>query len=151
MNGGLRQSEVEPSAPASIAAPALDYAPTDRRRKRRRWIRGIAFVTVACVLVVSAWRWGPPAAQRAMVLYWQRQCLTHEPPAEPVVYETDPDVTPKLLRRGYGNVTRYPPNNTGSLPVAAGYVAPCWQRFVNEVAWTNAATRQPEHATAFCH
>jgi hypothetical protein len=151
MDGGPRQPEVEPSAPASAVAPALDYAPADRRRRRRRRVRRVAFVAVACVLLFAGWHWGPGAAHRAMVLYWQRQCLNYEAPAGAVVYETDPQVTPRLLGRGYGNVVRRTKNNADSLPNAAGYIPQCWRHFVNEVGWTNLPRRQSEHATAFCH
>src|SRR4051794_38393031 len=104
MEGGPRQSEVEPGAPAStLAAAALDYAPTDRRRQRRRWLKRLTYVGVACALLLASWRWGLPAARQAAVLHWQRQCLAYDGPPEAVVYETDPQVVPRLLRRGYGS------------------------------------------------
>jgi hypothetical protein len=65
-------------------SPPLDYAPpgATEGRWRRRWLRralaGAALVVFAGLL----WTWGPEAWRHATLLYWQRQCMNYEPPAD---------------------------------------------------------------------
>jgi hypothetical protein len=63
----------------------LSYAqrPTTARRWRWRVVFGVLAVTIGLL----AWARGPAVYDRAMLLYWQRQCMNYRAPADQVVYE----------------------------------------------------------------
>jgi hypothetical protein len=73
---------MEPSADSK----PLEYA--QRPPAMRRWRWRIVFAALAVVLAALAITRGPAVWDRAMLLYWQRQCMNYRAPADQVVYDT---------------------------------------------------------------
>jgi hypothetical protein len=96
----------------------LEYAPKAaawRRRNVRRVVGGVVVV----VLVLAGIRWGPAVWRQGELLYWQRECLRYEPPAEGVLFEGDVGRA-AALRKGSGDYV------VAGQPVGAVYFQPSW-------------------------
>lgn len=92
--------------------PQLQYGrPTGTRR---RVIRIVTWVTIAVAVGYCARRWGPEAWTRTRYLYSQRQCQIYSPPADQVVFDSDPGRVAGLTARidytaASGGAVRVPP------------------------------------------
>lgn len=73
----------------------LTYGQPIPWHRRKGWRRCLyAFVCLA--ILVSLPKWAPPTLQTARLLYWQRQWMTFEEPADRVVFEEHPDFAARL-------------------------------------------------------
>ena len=80
----------------ATSVPQLDYA---RPRRRRRWGRvAILCLILGCAGAVTHYH--KPIWRRAQVVYWERQCMSYEPPAGAVTHEADPLRAAALLAAG---------------------------------------------------
>src|SRR3954469_13288116 len=114
----------------TTTTPALNYAPPPSGRRRR--VRRAVLLLLAVAMAIAGWRWGPAVRDRAALLYWQRRCATYAPPADQVVYATDPaDVAARGGDRAYVVQPFGPPTGT---PVAARRPPACFDGYPPAVA-----------------
>src|SRR5215212_5407675 len=78
-------------------SPMLEYGHSAGSRRR---MRTALVVTIVVIITFAAWQRGPAAWGRMRLLYWQRQCLRYQPPADQVVYEDEPEAATALLGIG---------------------------------------------------
>jgi hypothetical protein len=98
-------------------ATTLEYAPGPPPN-RRRLARRVAWAVVLVAIALAAWRWGPPHARQARLVYWQSQCMSFHAPAGHPAYEDDPvqaaalaqrpDYRPAVAWRSTGNLSTPP-------------------------------------------
>lgn len=77
------------------------------------------FGVLGVTLGLLVWTRGPAVYDRAMLLYWQRQCMTYTAPADQVVYDNSPDGRQTLLARGGKPLGQTPTSGVGRVPGAA--------------------------------
>ncbi len=77
----------------SRSTSKLEYEAPSRAVRRRAFARRVRHATITALIVFLATWYGPRAADRAVRLYWQRQCMNFEPGPRTVVYDpAHPDV-----------------------------------------------------------
>lgn len=104
----------------------LEYSPPLPWHRRRRYRRG-AILLALCVVAVVIWLKGRQIWHRAVVLYYQRQCLTYRTSPNFVAFEPDPSRAAVLLQQP--EIYDY----SGNLPFpefAAARVPACLQKLV---------------------
>ena len=87
----------------------LDYAPG---RPPRKWLRRLVMAIVAASVIGTGLKYWPAVRDRAVVLYWQRQCMNFQPPGPDTVVLGD--VRP-------GDVVPQPPRGYISLHTSPAY------------------------------
>ena len=65
----------------------LNYAVLPTPWLHRKRVRRLLLATVLIGVVVTGWRWGPPAWRAARFRYAERECLSYTAPANQLVYE----------------------------------------------------------------
>jgi hypothetical protein len=86
-------AEAPAQAPSDLA---LDYAPRDTLRRRRR-VRRVAVTLALLAVVVLGFWYGPTAWRRAKNFYAVRYACGYAAPADTVVYRDDPTTARPLL------------------------------------------------------
>ena len=79
------------------SACALEYAPGEPVRRRRRVRRVVLYLALLGVLL-AGWKWGPLGWRQGRLLYWQRECLNYTRPAGSLLWEEDPVKAGALLK-----------------------------------------------------
>jgi hypothetical protein len=70
----------------------LDYSPG---RPPRKWLRRLVIAIIAASLIGTGVKYWPAVRDRAVVLYWQRQCMNFQPPGpDTVVFDVFYDLKP---------------------------------------------------------
>src|SRR3954471_18770976 len=124
----------DPPAPSFAS---LDYAKAPSRK--RRIFQPAMWVVLIAAVFFAGYRWGSQALQQTQLLYWQRQCLSYAPPADMVVYESEPSAVATLVAKD----SRY--TKTVLAPIiqlstsltsvtCASYVPDCWTKLVAHLA-----------------
>jgi hypothetical protein len=89
----------------TAASAQLEYAPGAPLRRRKR-IRRVVTLILLLALVVPAYRYGPPAFRRIVLLYEQHRCLAYAAPADEIVYDEASPTTPaRATQPGYAMLT----------------------------------------------
>src|SRR4051812_38147584 len=100
-----------------VSPPQLDYAQKPRRQLTPRQIRIAIGVASAILLLWLA----PIVARRAILLYWQRQCMNHVGADGQVIWEPDRAIAMTLTSKD----EYLPITLPGRLP-GAGYYPKDW-------------------------
>ena len=118
---------------------SLTYAM--RPPKWRRWRWRLAMSVMAAALAVPALCWGPWTLSRATLLYWQRECMTFEPPDGAVLSKAGP-------AKAKESADYAPVPSSGAIAFAPR----CLRRLdsIAPVAWPN-RMYSPWEATLFLH
>ena len=141
----LDASSPSQTAPAPHPAGLLDYSPTGRTR-HKRLLRGLCVLSVL-VVALGAWLYLPPLAQHAQMLYAQRQCLRYTPPADQVVFESEPAAAARLLGDPrYRRARVYQVKPSDAVVTAAALTPACWTRM--EASISSPHLRQPSSPPA---
>jgi hypothetical protein len=83
----------------------LEYAPGAPLRRRKR-VRRVVTLIVLLALLFPAYRYGPPAYRRMVLLYEQHRCLAYTAPADEIVYDEASSTTAsRATQPGYAMLT----------------------------------------------
>jgi hypothetical protein len=135
------------SATTATQHAPLEYAPGAPVRRRRR-IKRVVQLFALLGVGLAAWRWGPAARDQATLLYWQRECLRFEFPADVVLYERDPARAAALLRAQDPQYVALAYYGHGQPMVTHAVYQP---RALREFATRSSATTPAQRSIVFCH
>lgn len=71
--------------------PQIEYAPRQPLHWRHTFRRAAIIIAALVLVIAFALGFGPRAAQRVRLLYWQHKAMTYAPTADQVVYDDFPD------------------------------------------------------------